>query len=174
VDKGVLDLAAAFARLPSRSSLRLRFVGPMSDGTRPVVDRLREIIGPDPRVTIEPAVPAAAVPDLLASLDLLCCPSSGFENGPTIALEAMAAGTPVVGTTVGGLPEIVRHEVDGALVAPGDVAALAALLRRISDQPAIVERWKSQTGSVRTLDRVADDYDVLYETICGSASTVAC
>ncbi len=174
IDKGVLDLAAAFSRLPSKSPLRLRFVGPMNEATLSIVTWLREVIGPDPRVTIEPAVPAAAVPALLSSLDVLCCPSSGFENGPTIALEALAAGTPVIGTTVGGLPEIVRHDVDGALVSPGDVPALATLLRRIGDQPAIVERWKSQTGSVRTLDRVADDYDALYEMLCGSVSIVAC
>ncbi|MCP9487198.1 MAG: glycosyltransferase family 4 protein [Gaiellaceae bacterium MAG52_C11] len=56
--------------------------------------------------------------------------SSAWENFPHTLVEALAVGTPVVATVVGGVPEIVRDGENGLLVLPGDPAALAAALRR--------------------------------------------
>jgi glycosyltransferase involved in cell wall biosynthesis len=61
----------------------------------------------------------------MAHLDVLVLPSVAEPFG-TVLAEAMAAGTPVVATTVGGLPEVVTHGVDGVLVPPGRPDALAA------------------------------------------------
>jgi glycosyltransferase involved in cell wall biosynthesis len=62
---------------------------------------------------------------LMGALDVLVLPSYAEPFG-TVLAEAMAAGTPVVATTVGGLPEVVTDGVDGALVPPGRPDALAA------------------------------------------------
>ena len=56
--------------------------------------------------------------------------SSAWENFPHTLVEALAVGTPVVATAVGGVPEIVRDGENGLLVPAGDPAALAAALRR--------------------------------------------
>lgn len=67
---------------------------------------------------------------VLARLDVFVHPT--FEDAlPTAVLEAMAAGVPVVASAIGGVPEIITHEVDGLLVAPGDVDALAAAILRL-------------------------------------------
>jgi glycosyltransferase involved in cell wall biosynthesis len=58
--------------------------------------------------------------------------SSAWENFPHTVVEALAVGTPVVATAVGGVPEVVVHEDNGLLVPPHDVAALGAALRRIT------------------------------------------
>ena len=58
-------------------------------------------------------------------LDVLVLPSHQEPFG-TVLAEAMAVGTPVVATRVGGLAEVVQDGVTGRLVAPGDPAALAA------------------------------------------------
>jgi glycosyltransferase involved in cell wall biosynthesis len=55
------------------------------------------------------------------------------EGLPVMALEAMAAGVPVVATAVGGTPEAIREGVDGFLVPPGDPGAIADRLRRLLD-----------------------------------------
>jgi glycosyltransferase involved in cell wall biosynthesis len=61
--------------------------------------------------------------------------SSVTEGSPNVLLEAMAARVPVVATTVGGIPEIVRHEESALLVRPGDPEGLAsALARTIADR----------------------------------------
>jgi glycosyltransferase involved in cell wall biosynthesis len=62
---------------------------------------------------------------LMRHLDVLVAPSREEPFG-TVLAEAMAVGTPVVATAVGGVPEVVQDGVSGRLVAPGDHDALAA------------------------------------------------
>ena len=73
------------------------------------------------------------VPDGIAAargFDVLLLTSTS-EGSPNAVLEAMAAGTPVVATAVGGVPEIVVDEVSGLLVASGDVAGVVRALERV-------------------------------------------
>ena len=59
-----------------------------------------------------------------------------FDSAPTVLVEAMACGVPVVSTTVGGIPELVDDDVEGLLVPPGDLAAFTAALDRVLGDPA--------------------------------------
>ncbi len=80
------------------------------------------------------------VPDLLAAPYALVLPSL-FEGLPLVALEAMAAGRPVIGTAVQGTSEAVQDGVTGHLVRPADPAALAAALLELLASPATAARW---------------------------------
>jgi glycosyltransferase involved in cell wall biosynthesis len=102
------------------------------------------------------------VPALLAALDVAVAPSLRPDPLPGAVLEAMAAGRPVVGTSTGGIPEMIVDERTGFLVAPGDAAALAARLRALRDAPgrraamgaagrAVVEARFTLDASVRRL-----------------------
>jgi glycosyltransferase involved in cell wall biosynthesis len=66
--------------------------------------------------------------------------ASRYEGWPIAMAEAMASGVPVVAFDVSGIRELVRDRVDGLLVAPGDVDALAEALRRLWDEPALCSR----------------------------------
>jgi glycosyltransferase involved in cell wall biosynthesis len=66
--------------------------------------------------------------------------SSDWENLPHSAVEALSLGVPVVATSVGGVPEVVRDGENGLLVRPGSPDELAAALSRVLDEPGLRER----------------------------------
>ena len=80
------------------------------------------------------------VENVYGAADVVAVPSTQPDPLPNSALEAAAAGCCVVAAAHGGLPEIVRDGETGMLVAPGDVAALAAALATLRDDPALRER----------------------------------
>jgi glycosyltransferase involved in cell wall biosynthesis len=74
------------------------------------------------------------IPALLAASDLFVLPSL-TEALPTVLAEAMAAGLPIVATTVGGIPEMVKQDVNGILVPPRDGGQLARACCRLLNDP---------------------------------------
>lgn len=66
--------------------------------------------------------------------------TSSWENFPHTVVEALAVGTPVIATAVGGVPELVRDGHNGLLVPVGDRDALAAAIRRVVAEPGLRER----------------------------------
>lgn len=165
--KGISDLARAFTALPKDLSLQLEFRGPLGpDESSAVLSETKAIIGDDPRVSFQPGVPPTEAFAVLAGYDVLCCPSVWFESGPMVALEALGCGTPVIGTRIGGLAEIVKPGVSGELVEPGDWRALSKLLRRIAENPAItVDSWRMNLPTPRTMAQVAADYLAIYDGV---------
>ena len=96
--------------------------------------RAREL-GLEADVRFVGAVPHERVPLWLGACELLCVPSRQ-EGCPNVVLEALACGRPIIGTRVGGLPELVREPSCGTLVPSEDPAALAAAL-----QAAVARPW---------------------------------
>jgi glycosyltransferase involved in cell wall biosynthesis len=161
--KGLVELLRAVRTIPRDVEFRLDVRGPMlDDEARQFADRLRGIAAGDPRVAIGPGMPAADVPSHLARLDALVCPSMWFENGPTVALEAMAVGTPVIASRVGNLAEAIDDDVTGRLVTPGDVVEWAGALTAIAQSPDTIDRWRRALPAPRTMDDIARDYLKLY------------
>jgi glycosyltransferase involved in cell wall biosynthesis len=103
-----------------------------------------------------------------AAFDALILPSAN-EGTPVSAIEALAGGRPVVATDVGGVPDVVRDGVDGFLVEPGDVEAMADRLARLAAD-ADLRRRMGEAGaeSVReryAVERLLDDVDALYRRL---------
>jgi glycosyltransferase involved in cell wall biosynthesis len=162
--KGVEDLARAIASLPRELPIRFEFRGPVNSAAeRDLVDRLKGILRGDPRVNFAPPVAPEAAYEVLATYDVLCCPSVCVEGGPTVALEAHAIGTPVIGTRIGGLAEIVIDGENGRLVPPGDWRALAEVLKQMALDPcSTIDRWRSLVYPPRTMDEIVREYLGLY------------
>jgi glycosyltransferase involved in cell wall biosynthesis len=107
-----------------------------------------------------------------SAFDTLVLPSSN-EGTPVSAIEALAAGRPVVATRVGGVPDVVRDGEDGFLVETGDTVELAARLAQLARDPELRERM-GQQGRERVLpryavDRLVDDVDRLYRSLLEAA-----
>ena len=84
------------------------------------------------------------VPDWLARLDLVVLASYANEGVPQSLLQAMAMARPVIGTTCGGIPEIVQPEANGLLVPPKDSDSLAEALLSLIRDPAKRDRFGAQ------------------------------
>ncbi len=99
---------------------------------RPAPLRVHGPTGPDPAFVVPNDGPIAHgdVHGLLQGARALVVGSIWPENSPFVILEARRAGCPIVAPNIGGIPEIVKDGVDGWLYAAGDVAALAACLKR--------------------------------------------
>jgi glycosyltransferase involved in cell wall biosynthesis len=130
-DKGMLELAPAFAKLAaSNPDAALILVGDgkaraaMEETLRPLGDR----------VVFAGARPFSEVPVWMGACDLLTLPSH-HEGTPNVVLEALASGRRVVATRVGGIPDVVHRPELGALVPVGDADALAAALGEVLAAP---------------------------------------
>jgi glycosyltransferase involved in cell wall biosynthesis len=162
--KGLVQIARAVIAIPRDVEFRLDIRAPILDqDARATAADLRRILGADGRVRFEPAVPSGEIPAVLAELDALLSPSLWFENGPTIALEAMAVGTPIIASRVGNLAELIEDGVNGRLVEAGDVGGLAAALLEAATSPATtIDVWRRALRPVRTMDDIARDYMAMY------------
>lgn len=95
------------------------------------------------------------IPDLLGALDLFVLPSLE-ETFPLSILEAMAAGVPVVATSVGGVSECIESEVNGLLVPPARPDALAGAIVRVLASPDDARRLTAQGRRV-VVDRYSSE-----------------
>ena len=96
----------------------------------------------DGRVRLLGAQPRETVLELFAAADGAIL-ASGWENFPHTVVEALAAGTPVIATAVGGVAEVVHDGENGLLVPAGDAEALAAAIRRFASDDGLRERLRA-------------------------------
>lgn len=137
--KGFSDLIEACAELAAGGrTIDCRIIG---DGplhaalatqiTARGLDGHVHLMGPMPQEKLAAALDEASI----VTLPCIVTPDGDRDGLPTVLLEAMAKGLPVVTTTVTGGPEIVAADETGLLVPPGDPSALALALQRLIDDP---------------------------------------
>lgn len=146
-EKGVQDLVAALPRIRSgEPGTRLVVIG-----TGSMADQLAR----DARdgVHFLGHIPDEELAAVIAAADAVVLPSR-YEPFGIVALEAAAAGAPLVAARAGGLAEVVRDGETGLSFPPGDVAALAGAVARVLADPAGAAR-----RAERAMARLATDFD---------------
>jgi phosphatidyl-myo-inositol alpha-mannosyltransferase len=157
--KGLDTLLAAFAELPDDVCL---LIG--SDG--PDTKRLRAAWGDNPRIEWLGRLSDEDKIAHLKGASAFCAPSLHGESFGVVLIEAMAAGTPVVASSLPGYMNVATDGVDALLCEPGNVGELAAALRRVLDDPELAERLRV-AGNKRADDfsmtTLASHYAAIYE-----------
>jgi glycosyltransferase involved in cell wall biosynthesis len=143
--KGFADLIRACGLLVERG----RFVqceiigeGPLENELRAQTDQLNL----QDRVALSGTKPQREVRQRLAASSVFVLPSvvdaeGGMDNLPTVIMEAMATGLPVISTDIGGIPEMVVQNETGFLVRPGDAGALAGAIEKVIDDRLLAQRF---------------------------------
>ena len=117
--------------------------------------KIKDLAASDKRITIKATVQGKEVIKTLALYDMLVVPSQCMETGPMVALEAFAAGVPVIGSRLGGIAELVEDEVNGMLVDPFLQEAWIKALQKLSRDRDIVAKFKANVTPPKDMTEVA-------------------
>src|SRR5438067_4106654 len=142
--KGFTELIRTCALLAERGKLfRCEIIGegPLENELRAQINRLNlqnrfVLSGAKPQREVRQHLAAASVFVLPSVLD----PEGGMDNLPTVIMEAMATGLPVVSTNIAGVPEMVVQNETGFLVQPADPIALARAIEDVIDDRLLAQR----------------------------------
>lgn len=157
--KGFHDLVAA-CELLARDAVPFRCVVVGEGEEREALAERIRAAGLEGRIELAGAMPHRAVMELIGRASVFTLPSvrakdASMDGIPNVILEAFSVGTPVVSTSLSGIPEVVRDGETGTLVAPGDSVALAAALRDVLQRPEVhLDRAR------RGRDLVASSFDL--------------
>jgi len=112
------------------------------------------------------------IEEIMLLADVFLLPSE-LESFGLSALEAMAAGVPVVGSDAGGLPEVVKHAETGFLLPVGDIEGMAArtieILKDDEHRRSLGQAGRARAASLFNADRIVTQYENLYERVLGEA-----
>lgn len=136
--KGFDDLLEALTRLPCTLQWRLTHIG--GGELLKVLQEKARALGLDDKVVWAGPKAQDAVISALREADLFVLPSKQAGDGdrdglPNVVMEAASQALPIVATDFAGIPEFVRHGVEGLLVQPGDIDGLAAALGELAHSP---------------------------------------
>jgi glycosyltransferase involved in cell wall biosynthesis len=142
--KGFADLISACALLTSRRrgfNCEIIGEGPLEEALRAQIASADlkacvRLVGPQTQAQIALRLSHATIFVLPCTREA----DGGMDNLPTVIMEAMAAGLPVISTSLGGIPEMVEHGVNGELVPERDPAAICAAMERLISDPERARR----------------------------------
>ncbi len=174
--KGIDHLIAAMPTIVSQlPNARLGLIGFGPERRR--LEREIAAAGLNGTVTIVGAVPREEIPGWFASADLVVLPSVKVEGLGVVLLEALASGTPVVGTNVGGIPDIIQDSETGLLCRSEDPADLARAALQLLTNEHLRQRT-IDNGRRLVEDRfswptIARKLELLFRSCCADRRSVA-
>lgn len=154
--KGISTLIEAAKILKKDPRFRLIIVGP--DGPGPYAPEIRERIKTyklEDIVQLTGEVSPSKIPAILTAADIIVAPSLAEGFGLSV-VEAMLLGKPVIASNVGGLAQIIRNDISGLLVEPGNIEGFVAAINKLMNSPELAVQL-SMTAKKDALNRFSAD-----------------
>ena len=127
----------------------------------------------DERITFHGGFDRDRVEEVYGGCDVLVVPSLWPENSPLVIHEAFMRHMPVVGARIGGVPELVRDNLNGLLYDPFSPESLRACLQRLIDDRDLVQALGAAAPAVKTIEDDAREWEARYRDVCAPRAAAA-
>lgn len=165
--KGVHHLINAFNQLHPSHGATLTIYGAATPASRDYTARLTQMAKGNLRIRFAGLISNKEVSVAHRDLDVVVVPSLWYENSPLTVLESLACGTPVIASDVGGIRDLVQHEVNGLLFSPGNEDELREAMQRCVDRPELVQQLAAKIKPVKSIAQDVDWLIGLYNELIG-------
>ena len=169
--KGLHILVNAFRKVKSRN-LRLNIYGSVNEDLQ-YGNEIVRVAKEDTRIEFRGSFDIVNSAEVMNNVSVLVVPSVYYDNYPLVTLMALAYKTPVIGSDIGGIPEVIQHGKNGFLFKPGNSDELASLIKRIAAKPELLKRLRENIVSPRRVEEEALDYENIYRKLTVQAARAA-
>jgi glycosyltransferase involved in cell wall biosynthesis len=163
--KGVHTLISAFCSSGITDQAELMIFGDQNKEPEYVRGLMKVVSENNAPVEFKGAFSHERIGGILSGVDVVVVPSLWHENNPRVIQEAFAVKTPVVASDVFGISEFVEHEVNCLLFERGNVNALAVQLKRLNDDPTLLEGLKAGIQKVKSVDEEILELVEIYQEL---------
>ncbi len=127
--------------------------------------RLKGMAEKDPRVKFCGTFPNSEIGRIFSGLDVLVVPSLWYENTPLVIYSAQAERIPVIASNLPGIADVIEHERNGLFFDKGDARGLAAQIKRLINDRALLTQFSKQAKQPKTLCTYVDELEGIYKNI---------
>lgn len=146
-------------------NIRLKIYGNCI-GTDGTIDFLRNAESEDQRIKVMGRFDHDELPHILNQVDVVVVPSTTLESYGLVVVESFAYEVPVIASDmVGSAYEFIRDGENGRIFSVGNPSGLAEIIRQISEQPSLVETWRSNITLPPRLEEEAFIVEKIYKTV---------
>ncbi len=160
--KGVHILIEAFKNIKNEN-IKLHILGKGSEESN-----LKEMAKDDKRILFHGFVKGKELLNFHENANIIVVPSVCFDNSPMVIYESLMNGTPVIGSKIGGIPELIEEGVNGFLFEPGNVDELKNKLQYLIDNPyklKSLEKGAFESGKKYTMDIHIEKLESVYREL---------
>ncbi|OED30838.1 glycosyltransferase family 4 protein [Methanosphaera sp. WGK6] len=158
--KGVHTLIKAFKTIKN-DSIRLHIIGKGYEE-----EEFKQMAKPDARIIFHGFVDNKNIRKFYDMSNIIVIPSICYDNSPLVIYESFSTGTPVIGSNIGGIPELIEENVNGFLFEPGNSESLKEKLLKVINDKELLKKLES--NSAKTLP--SNSLDVMVDKLISEYS----
>ena len=166
--KGAHVLLEAYNKA-NKGDIRLKIYGDYF-GEIEYYNRLKKLAKENKKIEFCGKYKYEEIPDILDELDMIVVPSIWWENSPLILLRALAHNVPAIVSNLGGMTEVIKDGENGFAFEAGNSKSLAEVLRKIGENPSILNEMKTKIHPPPRIEEEAFEYEKIYASLSGLVS----